>query len=294
MAALLNLAHWRLLVAIADTGNLSRAALDVGITQSGASQALAQLETDLGVQVFVRERRGMRVTALGETVVAHARHMLDSLRAIRTLAAESRGLGNARVRLASFPSVISAVIAPRLTAFRQRHPGIEVIAIEGTDVEVETWLADDAIDVGVVLNPPSSRHALTLGQDAWVGLVPTSHPLGRRASRAGVTLAEMATLPFILATGGCHVNAQQLMTDAGLTLTDIRVTVRDWASACVLVREGLGVAIVPASTVPDDLRGVRRLALQPTIHRRFGLAASQAGAASPAVQAFLQAMAQAA
>lgn len=52
---MMNLLHWRLLVAVADAGNISRAAEEIGMTQSGASQAIAQLEASLGFPVFTRE-----------------------------------------------------------------------------------------------------------------------------------------------------------------------------------------------------------------------------------------------
>jgi DNA-binding transcriptional LysR family regulator len=88
---MMNLLHWRLLVAVADASNISRAAEEVGMTQSGASQAIAQLEASLGFAVFTRERRHIGVTALGERVVKEARSMLARLDAIRVLADKSRG-----------------------------------------------------------------------------------------------------------------------------------------------------------------------------------------------------------
>ncbi|THB81987.1 LysR family transcriptional regulator, partial [Pantoea allii] len=72
----MNLQHWRLLVAVADASNISRGAEATGMTQSAASQAIAQLELSLGFPVFVRERRHIGVTALGERVIEHARTML--------------------------------------------------------------------------------------------------------------------------------------------------------------------------------------------------------------------------
>lgn len=87
---MMNLLHWRLLVAVADASNISRAAEEVGMTQSGASQAIAQLEASLGFAVFTRERRHIGVTSLGERVVKEARSMLARLDAIRALADESR------------------------------------------------------------------------------------------------------------------------------------------------------------------------------------------------------------
>ncbi|MFT4191024.1 MAG: LysR family transcriptional regulator, partial [Comamonas sp.] len=258
---MMNLLHWRLLVAVADAGTISRAAERVGITQSGASQAIAQLEAALGFQVFARERRHIGVTTLGEQVIAHARAMLERLDAIRVLADDSRGLNGGRIRLASFPSVISTLLPGLLRDFRRRHPGIELVALEGTDEEVEDWLAAGTVELGVVLNPAPGRAEAVLGRDAWVAVLPTSHPLGRRASARGVTLEELATQPFILATGSCALNGKSLMAQAGLHLPDVRVTVRDWASACVLVREGMGVALVPESTLPDEQRGLRVMPL---------------------------------
>ena len=108
---MMNLLHWRLLVAVADAGNISRAAEEIGMTQSGASQAIAQLEAALGFPVFTRERRYIGVTALGGEVVEHARNMLSQLNAIRELADESRGLNRGRIRLASFPSACCATLS---------------------------------------------------------------------------------------------------------------------------------------------------------------------------------------
>lgn len=291
---MMNLAHWRLLVAVADEGTISRAADRVGITQSGASQAIGQLEVALGFPVFVRERRQVDVTALGQQVIDHARRMLDGLQAIRALADDSQGLSGARIRLAMFPSIVSTVLPTLLRDFQRRHPGIEVVVVEGTDEEVEQWLASGAVEVGVVLNPAPARLPLALGSDAWVAVLAQAHPLGRRATERGIALDELAAEPFILATGGCTVNGRRLMEDAGLQLTDVRITVRDWASACVLVREGLGVSLVPESTLPLDRQGLRVLPVTPVIRRVFGLVCSPAAPASRATQVFMQVLGAAA
>lgn len=280
-----NLGHWRLLVATADTANISRAAERVGITQSGASQAIAQLEASLGLQVFTRSRKEVAVTALGEQVIDHARAMLSHLESIRALADDSQGLSQGRIRLGSFPSVISTLLPPLLHSFRQRHPGIEVVALEGTDEGVEDWLSRGAIDLGVVMNPTAPRQALILGRDRWMALLPGAHPFSRRASSRGIALADLADEPFILATGGCAVNGLSLARKAGLELNDIRVTVRDWASACALVREGMGAAVVPESTLPSDMRQLRALPLTPAARREFGLVRSAARRKSAAVDA---------
>ncbi|NYE59800.1 DNA-binding transcriptional LysR family regulator [Duganella sp. 1224] len=285
---MMNLGHWRLLAAVADLRNISRAAEQVGLSQSAASQAIAQMEASLGAPLLVREKREVSLTAFGEQVMRHARTMLSEFDAIRALGDAARGLQAGRIRLATFPSVLATVLPGLLAAFRRRHPGIDVVALEGTDEEVEAWLAADTIELGVVLNPAPQREAVIIGRDAWVALLPAQHALGRRSSEQGVTWQELADQPFVLATGGCDVHAQRLAQQAGVTLADIRVTVRDLASAAVLVREGLGVSVIPESALPQDQRGLRMMQLQPRLYREFGLVCSRAGRASPAVQAFLR------
>jgi DNA-binding transcriptional LysR family regulator len=284
---MMNLVHWRLMVAVADVRNISRAAEATGMTQSAASQAIAQLESSLGFPVFVRERRHISVTALGEQVIEHARTMLVQLNAIRELADESRGLQGGRIRLASFPSVTSTLLPGLLRNVRRLYPGIEVVVLEGTDEEVEEWLAADTVELGVVMNPAPGRADVILGRDAWVAVMPVSYP---QSGANGITLQELADQPFVLATGGCVVNGKSLIEQAGLQLSDVRIKVRDWISACMLVRENMGVALVPESALPAERRGLSVVPITPAIHREFGLVCSLSGKASDVTQALLKGM----
>lgn len=283
---MMNLMHWRLLVAVADSKNVSRAAERYGITQSGASQALSQMEEALGVKVFVRDRRQTTVTAIGQQIIDRARRMLSEFESIQNLVDASRGsLG--RIKLASFPSVFASLLPALLQSFSRLHPGIEIVSLEGTDEEVEQWLSNNSIDLGVVMNPCHERGALLLGRDSWVAAVPATHDLARRSSASSVSLEELVDEPFVLATGGCHLNGQSLVEQEGLSLTDVKITVRDWASAFALISDGMGISIVPASTLPLDRRGIRVFELSTPIYREFGLVCSPAGECSPSAQAFL-------
>ncbi|MCY1529126.1 LysR substrate binding domain protein [compost metagenome] len=153
---------------------------------------------------------------------------------------------------------------------------------------MEDWLASDSIDLGIVMNPAPERDPVMIGYDSWVAAVPTSHFLARRASLSTVALAELVDEPFVVATGGCHLHGQSLMEREGLALSDIRLTVRDWTTAFALIGEGLGVSLVPASTLPKDFRNMRVFALSPPIYRRFGLVCSASGRDSAPAQEFLK------
>lgn len=273
---MMNLMHWRLVVAVADHGNITRAAERVGMTQSGASQALALMEETLGVQLFSRESRQTLPTAIGLPVIEQARLMLGALETIRQTVDSVRPMLRGTIRLASFPMVLASFLPPLLRQFNRLYPGIEVVALEVSDDEVETLLAAGLVDVGVVLNPAPERNAGPLGRDEWVAVVPAGHPLA---------------LPFVLATGGCSTNARSLAAEAGLQLQDVRVEVREWSSAFTLVRENLGVTLVPEMTLPAERQGLRVIALQPRIERVFSLVLPAGQTPSAAVQALLDLLA---
>jgi len=289
---MMNLMHWRLVVAVADHGNITRAAERVGMTQSGASQALALMEETLGVQLFSRESRQTLPTAIGLPVIEQARLMLGALETIRQTVDSVRPMLRGTIRLASFPMVLASFLPPLLRQFNRLYPGIEVVALEVSDDEVETLLAAGLVDVGVVLNPAPERNAGPLGRDEWVAVVPAGHPLALRGIEQGVSLQELTALPFVLATGGCSTNARSLATEAGLQLQDVRVEVREWSSAFTLVRENLGVTLVPEMTLPAERQGLRVIALQPRIERVFSLVLPAGQTPSATVQALLDLVAE--
>ena len=280
---MMKLMHWRLLVAIAECATITRAAEQVGMTQSGASQALAQMEDMLGVQLFVRESRQALPTAIGLQVLAQARVMLEALAEVRRQVDAARGIPQGSVRLAGFPMVLATFLPPLLRRFKQLYPGIEVVQLEVSDDEVETLLEAQLVDLGVVLNPAPERRSWLLGRDSWVAVLPEDHPW----QASTIDLETLLAQPFVLATGGCSVNARSLAAEAGIPLADVRVEVREWNSAFSLVRERLGVTLVPQSTLPVQREGLRVLELSTGVEREFALVAAPGRESSVLVQAFL-------
>jgi DNA-binding transcriptional LysR family regulator len=285
LIAMMNLMHWRTVVAVADHGSITRAAERVGLTQSAASQAIALLEEHLGVQLFTRSQRQTVPTAIGLKIVEQARVMLSTLETIQTEVDEAKGLERGTIRLAGFPAVLATKLPPIIRRFKQSHPGIDFVVLEASDEEVDDLIAAQAVDIGMVVNPAPSRNALPLGNDPWVAVVPNGHRLARPSKVGVVSLGELVAEPFILATGGCRATAEKIIAEARLKLIDLRVSVRDWTSAFALVREGVGVTLVPELTLPENRQSLRVLELANPVYRRFGLV-SHAKANTKAVRAF--------
>lgn len=281
---MMNLIHWRLYVAVVERGSISAGAARCGITQSGASQAIAQMEHVLGAALLLRERGRISPTPFGMRALEHARAMLAELGQIQAQARAQRAPSAASLRVAGFASS-RPWLAPRLRAFEQVHPDAGVVWLEGSDEEVEAWLAAGTVDLGVVLDPAPERDATLFGEDEWLAVLPLA--LARPQAR-DIALTELLALPFVLATGGCWLHAQRLAEREGLAIADLRLQVRDWSSAWALVRDGAGASLLPASVLPAERGGVQVLSLQPRLQRRFALvAAAQAAPAALQLRRFL-------
>ncbi|MCI2244677.1 LysR family transcriptional regulator [Xanthomonas sp. PPL568] len=281
---MMNLIHWRLYVAVVECGSISAGAARCGITQSGASQAIAQMEHVLGAALLLRERGRIRPTPFGVRALEHARAMLAELGQLQALARAQRAPAAPSLRVAGFASS-RPWLAPRLRAFERTHPDTRVVWLEGSDEEVEAWLAAGTVDLGVVLDPATERDATVFGEDEWLAVLPTAQA---RPQARDIALAELLALPFVLATGGCWLHAQRLAERAGLAIADLRLQVRDWSSAWTLVRDGAGASLLPASVLPAERDGVQVLPLQPRLQRRFALvAAAHPASAALQLRAFL-------
>ena len=285
-----NLLHWRLMLAVAELGTLSRAAEQCGITQSGASQAIAQMEAGLGVPLFVREVRTMTLTAVGQQVLEKARRMLAEWQDIRLLAQQAEGIQPAQLLLASFPSVYSEKLQHFVRHFRHQYPAIEVVNLTGTDVEARQWLEQGQVDLAVLMNAPVTAPGLLLGADQWVAVLASQHPLANRSSQLPLSLAELAAMPFIVATGGCDLHSEVLFQALGQPLQQVVMRVQEWSTAYALLRQNRGVSVVPASTLPADQSGLRVFPLATACQRTFVLQCSPHSSQTIATQRFLDSL----
>ena len=90
----------------------------------------------------------------------------------------------------------STLLPGLLRDVKRLHPGIEIVVLEGSDEEVEEWLAADTVELGVVMNPGPGRAEVILGQDAWVAVIPAKHQLAHHARAYGITLKVLADQPL--------------------------------------------------------------------------------------------------
>lgn len=282
----MNLAQLRAFAGVASSGSVSDAALDLGLTQSAVSHALASLERELGARLVTRDRNGCQLTDLGARLLPDAAEALRHADRIAEIAAAESGLRSGRLRVGLISSS-AGVLLPLIAQFRRRYPGISVTLFEGTDQEVGDWLEQRVVDLGVVTGPRPGLEAVPLAEDEMLAVLPAGHELaGRAAARTqGITLADLAGEPFLLSAGGCEPIIRGLHDEHRVPFAPAsRVT--DMATLIGMVREGLGVSIVPSLSLGAGADGVIALPLRPRAPRSLLLGATEA-VLRPATRALL-------
>lgn len=192
--------------AVADAGSVSRAAQQLHVAGSAVSRQVAALEDALGVVLFERAQRGMRLTPAGERLAAHLRHaQADGDAALAAV----RGQHNAalrRVRLACTDGFTAGRVPAALAAFRSANPqALLHLAVLAPD-QVLAQLARHEADIGLAYTTEPTK-GCTVHLDIaapLVGLMRAGHPLARRRQ---LTVAEAVRHPMLLGAPGTTARA---------------------------------------------------------------------------------------
>lgn len=287
---MLNVARLRVLVEVVARGSFSGAADALSYTQSAVSQAVATLEAETGATLLVRDRRGVRPTAAGAALVAHAEAILARLHAAEEELAAIQGVRAGRLRMASFPTAGAALMPHAIAAFHAAHPGVELSLAEDEPELVAPRLRDGELDLALLFEFPGEALALGGGvarrallDDPLHVVLPADHPLAREPELGLAQLHDVAWVQTSAASP-CARHVVRMCHAAGFE-PQVSFESDDYETVQGLVAAGVGVALVPRlalARVRDDVV-VRALSPDPPIRHVVAATAAGAGAAPAAV-----------
>jgi DNA-binding transcriptional LysR family regulator len=197
-------------------------------------------------------------------------------------------LQTGRVRVGSVSSAASRLLPPIIKNFGTRYPGIEVVLIEGTDHEVRDWVVGSTVDIGLTAELPRDYDTIPVAEDDLLAIMPKRH---RLAQSQKVTPADLADENFVMPNGGSESDIRALFAREAV-VPRIAFSVRDPSALMAMVREGVGVSIVPELSVPSGERRLAIVPLDPPAKRRLCAVTSRENL-SPAAGAFLDSLAAA-
>lgn len=216
----MELQQLRYVVEVADASSFTRAAERCFVTQSALSHQIAALERELGLRLFARSSRHVRLTEAGSAFLHHARIAVAAAGAAREDAAAAEGRVVGTVRLGVIPTVGAVDIPSLIARFRALHPQVRVELTVGNSESLTRAIRADDLDVAFLGlhadTPPVGVGMRRLALERLVVAVPAQHSLGQRAE---VQLAELQAEVFADFPAGTSGRAQGDTAFAAAALT---------------------------------------------------------------------------
>ena len=252
-----DLVSLKLFIAVAECGNLTRAAEREHLAVSAISKRVTELEDLVGVPLLQRNPRGVSVTPAGQSLLQHARQMLALVDRMDAELGEFAGGVKGHIRLHAVASALTQFLPEEIESFLSRYPGVRISLEERTGKAVVASVTDGSADIGIVADQ-TPRHGLAAfpyHSDRLMIGVPIGHPLARRKS---VGFADALDYAFV----GPHADSSiaQLMAEGaracGKTLEQ-RVQASSFDAMCRLVQTRLGITLLPEGVLAPQAEAGR-------------------------------------
>lgn len=257
----ITLRQLKYLIALADEGHFSRAALAANVSQPALSVQIREMEDRLGVQLVERSPRRVDFTPAGREVLWRARRIIDEVSELQQAARWKRGLGG-QLRLGVIPTVAPYLLPAALPMLRARDVLLDLGVREAQTQALIDELSRGALDAAVIASPPPSGEltALPLFEDRFL-LAGSARQVARLGAMR-LRPEQMGAERLLLLDDG-HCLADQALAACGLARKDARLDMRasSLATLCRLVEEGFGLTLLPELAVRAERAAAPRLAL---------------------------------
>lgn len=283
-----SLRQLRAFVAVADELHFTRAAEKLNLSQSSVSALIQELEGNLGIKLFDRHTRLMQITQAGVELLPMVKKAVADIDSVIDSSAELRSLGRGRVSIAA-SSIQAALMLPRfIREFCVGHPGVKVELHDVAEDEVPRMVSAGEVDFGIGTipegQPDLSAHRLS--SDAFVIVMPPSHPLARRRE---LTWEDVAKLPVIGPHRGNPIRdcLDAALATRGISLSRVHEVFLP-LTMVGMVDAGLGIAVMSTAVtrLTSALGLVTVMPQDPVISRDISLLMHADRSLSPPAQSF--------
>lgn len=253
----LKLRHLTTLIAIAEHGNLVRAANALSITQPAVSKILSELEDIVGQRLVERTNKGVKLTSAGRVLVRYAGSSLRTIREGLDSIALSHSADAPLILIGALPNVAATVLPPALLRFAQEMPQARIRVRTGSNAQLVAALRQGQLDIVIGrLAEPVDMQGLSfehLYMEALVFTVRPAHPL---AGRQRLAPADLLKHRLVLPDAGTRVRdaADRFFLDSGLGLPEFLIETIDVSFGRSYVLQADAVWCAPLGVVENDLR----------------------------------------
>jgi LysR family hydrogen peroxide-inducible transcriptional activator len=252
----------RYVVAVARTGNFSRAAEQCHVAQPSLSQQILKLEDELGERLFDRMKREVQLTAHGEAFLRRAVRILEEVDAAKREASDARDLLHGTLTVGILPTIAPYLLPDVMTQFTEKFPGVEVVVQEDTTARLLKSTLGYEIEFAVASQPIQDERleVRELFTEELLLALPRGHRLARKRT---VSAADLEGERLIVMKEG-HCLGDQVLGFCDRRGVKPRISFRSAQLETVqaMVASGLGISLIPAMAARierEDLPAYRSL-----------------------------------
>jgi DNA-binding transcriptional LysR family regulator len=285
-------AAFRYFLAVAENGSVRAAAKELNIASSAVSRQIGMLEQSLGIQLFDRVGRGLKLSEAGALLLKNARSTLSAYSDVVTALDALKGLKRGRIKIATVESISVGLLPNLLAAFWQKLPDIE-ISLTVTGAEGVTRLVQTGeADIGFTFNPKAMDGLVAVYERPFsIGaLMSPAHPLARRKT---LSIKDCMEFPLALPARGLslRVGLERVLSRRAAGKRP-RIQSNSLRLMATLARRNGCIAFQTTIGIEDDLRQ-KSLVLIPLNDReipvnRFVVMCEKGRTANPALTAFVE------
>lgn len=249
----------RVFTAVAASGHVTRAAAELGMTQSAASAAIAALETRHGIALFDRIGRRIALSEAGRRFLPEAQAILDRATAAAAMLEDLSGLKTGRLSIAASLTIANYWLPGRIAAFSKQNPGIHLNVSMANTRQVETALLDGGADIGLVEGEIRAADLIraTVGHDQMALVLSAREDF----ADPGEWPFDLRRLPWVVREPGSGTRAAltDLAASQGLAFEDLHIALELPSNEAIraAVEDGAGATLISRHVVAADLAAGR-------------------------------------
>lgn len=261
--------QYEVFMKVIEKGSFTKAAEELGYTQSAVSQMIQSLEDELSTTLIFRSRKGISLTPDGEQFLPYITNISNAYRELLEKKKEMEGLESGFIRIGTFSSVSCNWLPRLIKDFKVMYPSVHFQLQQGEYTSIIKNIKDGSVDFGFV-NPDAVTDLPTipLKDDEMLAVLPCDHPL---AARESITLEELSYEPFILLDEGELSEPLEIFKQNELQ-PNIQYRVHDDYTIMSMVENGLGISILPELVLTRVSYKLVKKKISPPIIRTIGIA----------------------
>ena len=281
----MNIRKYEAFARAVELGSLSKAAEELGYTQSGISHMMQSLEEEVGFPLLVRTSAGIQPNHEGELLLPVIRQLLNTSESLEQYIAKIKGADTGRIRVAAYTSVATYWLPGIIRDFQKDYPNVEIQIIEMGSGAIEQIMRERKADLCIYAGGEGQEFEwIPLCRDRMLVLVPPEHPLARQDC---VPLEALLKEKFIMPMPDYDGEVRYILNKLPHWPQILFSACSDYA-IINMVTEGLGVSILPELLLKNYGHSAVALPMDPPQERMLGMGVPQLKTASPVTKNFME------